>query len=99
MHEILVNKNDLPIIEMRQGDKVYSNLNEIKGYHPIVIGKINADIINLDSLNDDIRVLFMGLGIIEQSVKKRSVHDQETYWKLTEKGSKMMVDVKMRKLI
>ena len=99
MQEILVNKNDLPIIEMRQGDKVYSNLNEIKGYHPIVIGKINADIINLDSLNGDIRVVFMGLGLIEQSVKKRSVHDQETYWKLTEKGSKMMVDVKMRKLI
>jgi len=95
---ILENKTDLPHIERRQGNNLH-NLLDTKGYHPIVVGNLYVHPINEESIIEDIMMIFMGLGLIEQSAKKRSVHDKETYWKLTEKGKKMMVDIKMEKLI
>ena len=59
----------------------------------------NIYVENIGEIRDDIRVLFMGLGLIEQSIKKRSVNDKGTYWKLTEKGNNMMVELKMKKMM
>ena len=90
-------KTDLPLIEIRQGKDVYENLLNIDGYHPIVVHNIYVE--NIGEIREDIRVLFMGLGLIEQSIKKRSVNDKGTYWKLTEKGNNMMVELKMKKMM
>ena len=94
-------KNNLPYIKFEKGNntELYSELLKIKGYHPIFVNIFDVLSINYEQSREDIRVIFMGLGLIEQSIKKRSVHDKETYWKLTEKGNKMMVDIKMKKLM
>jgi len=99
LQKIIDEKSDLPHIEIRQGDKVFDNLLNTHGYHPIVVEDLFYYPVSSDQIREDIRVIFMGLDLIEQSIKKRSVHDKETYWKLTEKGNKMMVDIKMKKLM
>jgi hypothetical protein len=90
-------KTDLPHIEIIREKSMLNEVTNTDGYHPIVVGSIYFE--NIDECREDTRVLFMGLGLIEQSIKKRSVHDKETYWKLTEKGNQMMVDIKMKKLM
>ena len=90
-------KTDLPHIEIIREKSMLNEVTNTDGYHPIVVGSIFFE--NIDECREDTRVLFMGLGLIEQSIKKRSVHDKETYWKLTEKGNQMMVDIKMKKLM
>ncbi len=45
-------------------------------------------------LEDQIRVQFQALGLIEYGTKKRAVSDTNTYWKLTPFGEKYLVQVK-----
>jgi hypothetical protein len=99
IQKIIDKKSDLPHIEIREGDEVFKNLLDTKGYHPIVINELYYYPENTNQIREDIRVIFMGFGLIEQSIKKRSVHDKETYYKLTEKGNMMLVEIKMKKLI
>jgi hypothetical protein len=93
-------KNSLPYITFKKevSSDFHENLLKIKGYHPIFIHGIYPHY-NYEQFREDIRVIFMGLGLIEQSIKKRSVHDKETFWKLTEKGNQIMVEIKMNKML
>ena len=47
-----------------------------------------------DVVEDQIRVQFQALGLIEHGTKKRAVSDTNTYWKLTPFGEKYLVQVR-----
>ncbi|MER8802115.1 hypothetical protein [Mesorhizobium sp. M0998] len=41
----------------------------------------------------EILIQFRALGLLEQGVKKRGVNDKNSYWKITERGDKNLVNL------
>ena len=70
-------------------------------YHaaPREIRDLNSlsDFVVFYVLEDQIRIQFQALGLIESGVKKRAVSDSNTYWKLTPFGERYLVQVKALK--
>lgn len=59
--------------------------------------KFGDDISNVNVLNEDfqnIKVQLIALGLIEESIKKRSTKDTGVYWTLTKYGNKQMFILK-----
>ena len=59
--------------------------------------KFGDDISNVNVLNEDfqnIKVQLIALGLIEESIKKRSTKDKGVYWTLTKYGNKQMFILK-----
>ena len=46
---------------------------------------------------DRVKVQLQALGLIESGVKRRSVSDNETYWNLTKKGEKLLINLQARR--
>lgn len=72
---------------VRHGQKEWGETKELKGIR----------IYNLSFRDDEITtciIQFRALGLIQESEKKRSVHDKGTYWILTRFGDRQMVQLR-----
>ena len=71
-------------------DDIDSELYEKIGYKNIGLPLV---------LFDRIKVQLQALGIIEPGIKRRSVSDIETYWNLTKKGEKLLLNLQAKRKI
>ena len=69
-----------------------SGLEDLTSRHP-EIHKISTVTISRDSF-ETVKIQLRALGLIEKSVKQRSLKDTETYWKLTPYGDKIMTQLR-----
>lgn len=62
-------------------------------YESISMRKIGLPVV----LFDRVKVQLQALGLIEPGVKRRSVSDSETYWNLTKKGEKLLINLQAKR--
>ncbi len=77
-------KYKLKLLIYHKIDNIDSNL-----FKSIKFNKIGLPVI----LFDTIKIQLQALGLIEPGEKRRSVSDNETYWRLTKRGEKLLINL------
>ena len=74
---------------------IYHKINEIDSdlYELISLKKIELPLV----IFDRIKVQLQALGLIEPGINRRSVSDNETYWNLTKKGEKLLLNLQAKR--
>lgn len=76
---------------------------KVSSYVKFLVEKKNIKVYSINIIQNDfssILIQFRALGLIEKSIKNRSVKDTNTYWKLTSKGDDLIMRLRaLRKSI